>query len=302
MRESGTSPPHDAGSRPYTAPMNRTRAGARAEGQACWRLPEVAAFALACLIGCLSACTADVKPGAEGLLSLSTGPTAVESAVWAIDPYDADKRYRGTLFLASQPFGGDDVYIQLYLANAKDEDAGVRSAALRGLGNHGKPEQAEVVAAGLKDPEPIVRREAARSLQRLHYPKVMPDLLRAVSEKYETDADVRREAATALGQYPDARVLQPLIAALGEDTSLAVQQSARMSMRTLTGQDFGFDRRQWLDWLSSTKEPFAARQAYLYPAFNRERAWYEYLPFVTPPPNEASGAPAGSSPAIGNAE
>ncbi len=258
------------------------------------------AFVAASLAALLAGCdTGDVKPGAEGLLSLVTEPSAVESATWAIDPYDADKRYRGTLFLASKPYGGDDVYLQLYLDNLKDEDAGVRAAALRGLGNHGKPEHAEIVAVSLRDKDPIVRREAGRALQRLHYPRVVPDLVRVVNEKNEQDADVRREAATALGQYPDPRVLQPLIGSLGEDTSLAVQQASRDSMRTLTGQDFGFDRRQWLDWLESTKEPFAGRLAYLYPAFNRDKVWYEYLPFVPPPPNEASAVPAGSSPTIG---
>lgn len=262
--------------------------------------PSVSAGCGIFVCSLLGACnTGDVKPGAEGLLSLVTEQSAVESAAWAIDPYDADKRYRGTLFLASKPYGGDDVYIQLYLDNAKDEDAGVRAAALRGLGNHGRPEHAEFVAAALKDKDPIVRREAGRALQRLHYPKIVADLLRVVPEKNEPDPDVRREAATALAQYPDPRVLQPLIAALGEDTSLAVQQAARTSMRTLTGQDFGFDRRQWLDWLASTKAPFAARQAFLYPAFRRDKEWYEYLPFVSPPPNEASATPAGSSPAIG---
>lgn len=243
-------------------------------------------------------CTWDLPRGTESILVFNTEPTPSEAAAWAIDRYDADKRYRGTLLLANAPYGGDEVYMQLFLDNIRDTDPAVRAAATRAIGRHGEPEQVPLLVDRLKDEDRFVRAEAARGLQRLHNPVAVDpliDVLRPTDdgEDYvEKDAEVRAEAATALGQYPQNKVIEVLIATLA-DPNLAVNRAAKASLQTLTGQDFGLDRRAWIDWYDQTRATFAGQNRYTYPVFRRDTKWWEYLPFVSKPNNEPVSTPIG---------
>ncbi len=254
------------------------------------------ALAFFLLLFFLPACESaglETRPGATSVLDMfNTDPTPAEAAQMAIDRYDADRRYRGTLILANQPFGGEDLYQQLFLDNIKDEDAGVRAAATRALGNHGKPDQVPLIADRLADDDVSVRQEAARALQRLHNPVAIEPLVNALDPDKELDPEVRSEAAMALSQYPSPRVLQALIAAM-DDPQLAVNRNAQLALRTLTGQDFALDRKAWAQWASDNPQPFAAQSPFIYPIFFRDRYWYEYLPFIPRPPNESASSPAG---------
>lgn len=238
----------------------------------------------------------ELQPGATSVLDVFKDVTPAQAAEWAIDPYDSDKRYRGTLLLANKPFAGEGVYIKLFTDNINDPDAGVRMASVRALGNHGGPEHAPLLLKALKDPDKMVRAEAARALQRVHNPIAVEPLIKALDEKDEPEAEVRAEVADALGQYPENRVVAALLSALAEP-NLAINYATVDSLRTLTGQDFGFDRVAWREWVDKTKDPFLAGSAYVYPAFHRSKRWYEYIPFVPGPPNEAQGAsPVGLPP------
>ncbi|MDX2148413.1 MAG: HEAT repeat domain-containing protein [Planctomycetota bacterium] len=248
----------------------------------------------------IGGCQIRVQPGSDSIFSAFAGPTPSEAAAWAIDRYSANNRYRGTLLLSSFPFASEPVYLQVFQDNIKDPDAGVRAASARALGNHGDIEHAPLLRDALRDDDVLVRREAARALQRIHAPEVVetllisvrePDLLRP-DEPGEADSGVRTEAALALGQYAESRVLDELVRALA-DSSLAVNVAARESLKTLTGQDFAMDRRAWLDWLGATAQPFAAKRVYYYPIFTRDKLWYEHLPFVPQPPNEPESTPVG---------
>jgi len=250
----------------------------------------------ALLGGCES--IGDLRPGATSVLDLgNTGPTPAEAARWAIDPYDPDKRYRGTLLLANAPFAGESVYIQLFTDNIKDVDPGVRAAAARGIGSHGSPDLVPLLVERLEDQDPSVRTEAARALQRLHNPVAVDPLLDALDEETELEAQVRLEAANALGQYAETRVVERLISAL-EDPNLAVNRNTQGALRTLTGQDFGFDRAAWQTWYKNSPSVFAARGVYVYPVYRRGKNWYEYVPFIPPPPNESASVPAGMTPGV----
>ncbi len=255
------------------------------------------------LAGLLGACDSGLRPGSESLLDgLKTDPPPGELAAMALDPYDANRRAVGTLGLANQSFAREAIYLKLFLDNASDADPVVRAAAIRGLALHGRPEHVPVVTAALKDSDALVRQEAARALQRIHNPVAIDALLAATREPDPQDSSphpagelepaVRAEAADALGQYAEPRVLQALIAGL-DDLDLSVNRSCLGSLRVLTGQDFGLDRAAWLAWLKGSKDPFAARSAYEYPAYSRARRLYEYIPLVPPPPNEVRATPAG---------
>lgn len=261
----------------------------------------IPAFAL--LLGAVGAggCDtfSDVPRGSTSLLQVLTPQTApAEAAEMAIDPYSPERRYRGTTLLSNADFGGQPVYIELYVDAIDDEDPGVRAAGVRALGRHGEPVHVPLLVGRLTDPDRMVRIAAARALQRVHNDAAVPGLLVAIQESREPDIDVRVAAAEALGQYAQPRVVQGLIAALA-DPRLSVNHAVRSSLVTLTGQDFGVDRRAWLDWYDSTEDTFAGRQPYVYPAFSREKRLIEYLPFVPPPPNEAASSPVGVDPTTG---
>ena len=249
--------------------------------------------------GCASELDTKRAAQTESIFGLFAPPKPAEAAAWSQDPYDADKRYRGTNLLANAPFGGEDVYVRMYAsklgappATEPDPDPGVRGIAARALGMHGDPASADLILPLLKEKDKNVRLEAARALQRIHNPKTVEPLMPLLLPKAEPEADVRSEVAIGLGQYAERRVVQTLVGALDDD-SLLVTTNVRRSLETLTGKDFGEDQRAWLKWLGETQDIFVERKAFMYPVFQRDKYWYEYLPFVPPPPNEISGTPIG---------
>lgn len=220
-------------------------------------------------------------------------PSPVVSVQWANDPYDPDKRYRGTLALANADFGGERIYIELFERHLSDAYAPVRIAAIRGLALHGSGRHAIEIAKLLADTDRSVRREAAIALQRLHNPEVVGQLIARTRPDTEFEKDVRAEAADALGQYAERRVVQALIAALA-DPRLSVADRAAASLSTLTGQDFGPSRTAWTTWATDNAgNLFDERQNFTFRVFNRDRRWFEHIPFWPPPPNETAATPAG---------
>jgi hypothetical protein len=236
------------------------------------------------------------EPGAESILDFKVGPDYSEAAQMAINEYDADDRYQGTLILAGAPFAAGDPYIRLFEENARDEDASVRAASIRGLANHGSPDHVPLIAAALDDESEIVRMEAARGLQRIHGSAAISPLMSHTRESVEPLQEIRAEAAHALGQYAEPRVLQELIRAIREDPSLAVNASALEAMQTLTGKDFGLDHNAWTRWLATTEDPFAGRSLYYFRTYQRDPTLIERLPFIPGPPNDAPAPPAGLPP------
>jgi len=261
------------------------------------------AAALSSMPGCEAA---ERARGADSLFALFAPTDPSTAARWALDPYDADRRFEGTLLLANSPFGGEDLYIRLYEEAVNDTNPNVRAAGVRGLANHGRPSHVPLLVERLQDESRGVRLEAARGLQRLHNPVAVPALMRAgvASNTTEPDPepDVRAEAVHALGQYAEEDVLFALVNALA-DANLAVNHNAAASLRTLTGQDFGYNRRAWTRWLTNTPtaERFAGRQRYIFPVFHREPRLIELLPLVPPPPNEAASTPVGFPPITSDA-
>lgn len=258
---------------------------------------SVLAVGAACAAASIPACKSPMRPKNQAgqptsILSAFSPPSPQEAAAWAVDPYDADKRYRGTLLLVNAPWGGEQVYVDLYARAIDDEDPSVRAAGARGLAMHGGPEHVPLIIKRLSDEDRLLRWESARALQRLHNPLAAPELIKRLEPKTEDEAMVRSACADALGQYAEPKVVDGLIAALG-DRDLTVHQAARRSLRTLTGQDLGADLRAWVAWKKQTPDLFAARQPYVYPVFERDKNWVEVLVPIFKPPNEKASTPVG---------
>lgn len=247
----------------------------------------------------LSGCGAfdSVPDGATSLLAAFQGPTPEQAAELALDEYSAQNRFRGLRLLSNAPFGGGETYLRLYRLSMTDDDPGIRWAATRAIGRHGEPSDVPALVERLGDEDNRVRVAAALAMQRLHNPVATPALLRALDPEVEEQPEVRAEAAHALGQYAEPRVVEALIAALA-DRSLAVNETSRQSLRTLTGQDFGYEQGLWAQWSGGTSDLFAGRSPYVYPAFERDRMLVEWLPFVPPPPNEPGSIPVGAAPVV----
>jgi len=229
----------------------------------------------------------------ESLLELVGPPTPAEAAQWAVDPNSPDNRQQGLLLLANAPFGGESVYMELYRLGLDDDDAAVRAAAIKAFGLHGGPPEGRLVLERLTPAEDVlVRREAARTISRIHLPESVGELIAMLDRRVDPAAEPRALAAEALGQHREPRVVQALIGALA-DPRLVVGESARRSLETLTGEDLGPEPEPWLVWTERTSDPFAGARTFYYTVFQRDRWFIEYIIPWDEPPNEIASTPAG---------
>lgn len=232
----------------------------------------------------------------DSLLTAFSGPEPGLAAAWAIDDLNADNRYRGTIFLANAPYAGEDVYLKLFRDNMNLETepyAIVRAAAVRGIAHHGRPTDVPRLIEALEQDDSLgVRSEIVRALQRLHNPVAVAPLIRLLGDRENEGAQIRAEAASALAQYPQGRVFDALVLALGDD-SLLVNQAAQTSLEILTGTTQGDSARAWFDWRDETRNIFANREPYIYPIFERGPKYYEWISLVPTAPNETASTPVG---------
>ncbi len=219
-------------------------------------------------------------------------PSPAEAAAWAADSTDPENQRRGTLLLASAPWGGSSVYLDLYrLYVAEAQDPLVRAAAIEALGRHGDPADAGIIAKQLASPFRQVKLASAKALQRLHAPAIADEIWPVLIRETE-DSDIRVELAIALAQYPTASVFQALVTAL-DHPELAVNVAASDSLTTMTAMDFGGSRNDWLEWSTSTEQLFKQDLAYCYPVFVRDEDAWDDLMFWNPVVFEVPDLPAG---------
>ena len=248
--------------------------------------PSVVGFcALSVVAGC------DTMRQDIGEISLkSTTPS--EAARMMMDTTDPDSRRMGTVLISNSAFGGTDIYVQWYRDSvASEPDPLVRAVSVSALGRHGTPQDAVVIALRLDDEQFQVRWEAAKALQRLHNPAVVPVVLATLRDEDE-EPDIRVAAGIGLGQYPQDRVFQALVAAL-DTPQLSINEAARGSLRTLTGEDHGLEPAPWLRWYNGAANPFAGQKEYLYPTYQREESFLEKMAFWSSTTYEEPAVPTG---------
>ena len=97
----------------------------------------------------------------------------------------------------------------------KDNDEGVRLAAVEAISSRSERSVAPDLIAILDDPAVPVRRAVAQALSQMRDPRAIAALLQAL--RTDTDAEVRALAAEALGNIDDASVAPGLTAALRQE-------------------------------------------------------------------------------------
>ena len=198
------------------------------------------------LIAALKDHNSDVREAAAYALGKIKDPRAVEPLIAALKDEDSDVRKAAAEALGEIK---DPRAVEPLIAALKDESSSVRRAAAEALGKIGDPRAVEPLIAALKDKDSDVRYAAAKALGEIKDPRAvepliavpkdyysgvryavtealvkigapaMEPLIAALKDKDSKDSDVRQAAAEALGEIKDPRAVEPLIAALGDESS-----------------------------------------------------------------------------------
>jgi len=189
------------------------------------------------------------------LYAYFTGDTAATAARQMLDFQSADNRRHGILRLAQESYARtgkpeNDLWADLA---KRDKDYTVRAAAIRALNWSRSPGHGAIFIEALKDPQPLVRLEAAKALANLPDPAASSALQELVSG--DVSRDVRIACVDALRCYKNTESAHALINVLN-DSSFDVSWQARQSLRLMTAHDFAYNEQQWLGYLSERAQPF----------------------------------------------
>jgi len=124
----------------------------------------------------------------------------------------------------------------------KEEDPAMRAEILKTIAALPNPTAMAVLKASLKDPNPLVRVAACEAWRKRGGGEAAPTLIAMMGPQEELD--VRMAAARELGELGDPSALQPL-GTLLDDPNPAVQHRGVVSLRQVTGKDFGDDVTKW---------------------------------------------------------
>lgn len=185
-----------------------------------------------------------------------TNDNAAYAARKMVDPTSPDNRRKGTLRLASFSFARRGYYIQVYANEARsDEDYTVRAAGIRALNRCRAKGYTLLFINALSDDQPLVRLEAADALSNMPDPRAIAVLVRRMespTDEYgqalEPNLDVRIACADALRCYHTAESMRALVNEL-TDKEFGIAWQARQSLELITGQDYLYDSKAWLNYL-----------------------------------------------------
>jgi len=210
----------------------------------------------ALICGLLLLCFSSGCGAFRGAGEMLSGNTALKNAQKMEDPASADSRREGMQFLADHEYGHHPPYTTRYQQiAAKDPDPLVRAVAVRSLNisrDH-SDEAGKVFVAALADSSPLVRLEGAKALYRLPNQAAVERLLAMAASNDETK-DNRIAAAEALQHYRRLDVGRTLISLLNQrDFGIAWQ--ARRTLKRLTGKDLNYDESAWLNYITGPSKP-----------------------------------------------
>jgi len=131
-------------------------------------------------------------------------------------------------------------------AYRQEEDAALRAEIVRTLGRYPTAATLQVLRQAVTDSEADVRMAACEALALQGGPEAVELLASLV--RGDVDPDVRLAAVRALGQTKDPRAKEALKYALTEGDP-ALQRQAMLTLKEITGQDFGGNAKKWREYL-----------------------------------------------------
>jgi hypothetical protein len=123
-----------------------------------------------------------------------------------------------------------------------EQNALFRARMVRVLGELKTASARQTLAAATGDTSPTVRIAACDAWARQRGPEAVESLAKVVGG--DTDLDVRMAATRALGALDDPGAVRALALAL-DDSDPALQNRAMLSLREVSGQDYGLDVAAW---------------------------------------------------------
>jgi HEAT repeat protein len=102
------------------------------------------------------------------------------------------------------------------LSALRDPDLLVQDYATTALANL-HPDSYPYVRGGIRDPDPLVRKNAVIAMRKMGDERAVPEIIAALGDP---DPDVRMFAVTALIQFKDPRAIRPLINRLKQDEEI----------------------------------------------------------------------------------
>jgi uncharacterized protein YceK len=177
--------------------------------------------------------------------------TAAYAARKMADKSSPDNQREGMLRLTDFEFARHGIYPQEYATEAQNGgDYTVRAAGLRALNRCRARGHTLLFEEAMTDGQDLIRLEAAEALGNIPDPEAIGTLVVHLGN-VEPSVDVRIACAEALRNYHTHEAMQALIDELS-DQDFGVAWQARQSLELLTGQDFRYDAKAWMNYLVAT--------------------------------------------------
>lgn len=141
------------------------------------------------------------------------------------------------------------VAADLALQLQNEVDPFVRGDIVRALGNFNTQSAHEALRMAMDDRKATVRIAACDAWRTMGGPDAIAALSKTLGS--DTDNDVRMAAARALGAFQDPAAARGLSVAL-DDGDPALQYRAMESLRTVSGENHGYDVVAWRDYVDRT--------------------------------------------------
>jgi hypothetical protein len=181
--------------------------------------------------------------------------TPAAAARKMLDPSGTPDLHReGALRLVDFRYAHNGASVLAYAHLARHgEDYTVRAAGLRALNRCRAKGYTSLFLEALseEDGPALLRLEAADCLSNIPDPNAISLLVVHVGTA-ETDSDVRVACADALRCYNTPEVMRALVDQL-DGTDFSVAWQARQSLELITGQDFRYEPKAWLNFLASMR-------------------------------------------------